>query len=312
MSNAGLIAESIYKTLCYFQEVGFPLTKTELFRYAWMPPRIDYTEFDRLLAKSKFTAHDGYYVLPGGEALVQDRRVARHISERKLKKVRFAVKLIRAVPFLRAVFVCNSVGAGMARPESDIDFFIVTETNRIWIVRLFTNLILRLFRLRTYGKHEADRICLSFYVDAKHLNLAPWRVADDDIHFAYWLYQMVPVYDQGGWYTKLLQANRWVEKYIPNINHFFSSSATATVPDGTIGSVWKKGWEAMWRGAYGDQIETEAKKIQALKMKFSLQEKARLPDHGVVIADGVIKLHEHDTRREHREKWLKKISLPVV
>ena len=217
--------QSIVKTLTYFDLINFPLMHEELFCYLWTPPRIGHAEFMSTCGETNYELKAmnyklgcGYYFLPGRENLIAERQRAAEITDQKLIIARRAVKFIRSVPFLKAIFVCNSVGAAMARAESDIDFFIVSDKNRIWIVRFFTNLILRLFGLRTYGAHQADRICLSFYVDIDHLNLAPWRIADDDIHFAYWLNMMTPVYDPENYYEKFLQANRWVERYLPNLS----------------------------------------------------------------------------------------------
>ena len=327
------LEQAVLKTLSYFDLFNLPLTQEELFKFLWMPPRMGFEEFKKMCEHTKeyestnYECKSDYYFLPGREEIITLRQKGAEETERKLIKARRAVKFVRSVPFLRAIFVCNSVGARMAKPESDIDFFIIAEKNRIWIVRLFTNLILRLFGMRTYDSHQANRTCLSFYVDAAHLDLAPWRAVDDDIHFAYWLNQMIPLYDPENYYEKFLRANSWIEKYLPNTHLSsraesrdltnmppdFSTSLRSGRNDNTnqvvgahLGRAWKKMWEAMWRGSYGDMIEREAKKLQLTKMKLSLKEKAKLPDHGVVLGDGVIKLHENDTRAAVREKWFQK------
>ncbi|MSU75271.1 MAG: hypothetical protein EXS55_02045 [Candidatus Magasanikbacteria bacterium] len=368
MSFVKPLENSILKTLAYFDILNFPLTLEELFRYLWQPPWLGYEEFAAWVGnppsrgahggcktsassiwpphtgltpptatplEGGFGCRDGFYFLTGRENLIAERQRAAEITAQKLTKAHRAVKFIRSVPFLKAIFVCNSVGAGMAKPESDIDFFIVTEKNRIWIVRFFTNLVLRCLGLRTYGSHQRDRICLSFYVDAAHLDLAPWRVVDDDIHFAYWLNMMKPLYDPENYYEKFVLANTWVEKYVPNVQAVLDSTMAANHPSpllgkegitsaspparggvglagrggGSVGHLWKRAWEAMWRGSYGNVVENEAKKLQLTKMAFSLKEKAKLGDNGVVVQDGIIKLHENDARKIMREKWLEKIKV---
>lgn len=311
MLNA--LQESIIKTLVYFDFFNFPLTKEELFRYLWIlsPTDDSLGAFHQLSLPPQIATKDGYYFIAGREKIIAERERGAKISEQKLTIARRAVKLIRSVPFLKAIFVCNSVGAGMARPESDIDFFIITEKNRIWIVRFFTNLILRIFRLRTYGAHQADRICLSFFVDIDHLNLAPWRVVDDDVHFAYWLNMMTPVYDTENYHQRLLQANVWTRNYLPHCQPSpnLPRGGASLVVDTRLGKVWKRAWEVMWRGVYGDMVEKQARELQWMRMKLSVKDKANLPDHGVVITDGVLKFHENDTRHTIREKWLEKLKL---
>ncbi|MBU1612858.1 hypothetical protein KKC87_00285, partial [Patescibacteria group bacterium] len=291
----------------------FPLTKEELFAFLWLPPWVDYDDFSMSLRGDPPGRGDeaippcsekfGYFFLPNRQDIVESRRRRLLISEVKMKIAERAIKKIRAIPFLKAVFVCNSVGSYQAAEESDIDFFIVAAPGRIWLVRFFTNLILRLCGLRTYGEKIKNRICLSFFVDTKNLNLSPFRIADDDIHFAYWLHQMAPLYDPESLYEKFINVNNWTEKYLPNINSLPHADYLKKIQDSRLGNLWKEVWEKMWGGAYGDLLEKQARAWQVMKMKLSLKEKAEKGDNGVVLGDGVIKLHENDARSNFRVRW---------
>ena len=139
------LKQSIVKTLTYFDLIYYPLTKEELFAYLWRAPYGRYDDFLSVLERPErcWESKWGYYFLPGREKKIENRRIRLLHSEQKLKLARRAVKKIRAVPFLRAIFLCNSVASGTAGETSDIDFFIVTAPKRIWLVRFFTNLILR-------------------------------------------------------------------------------------------------------------------------------------------------------------------------
>lgn len=299
------LRQSIINTLAYFDLADYPLTKEELFSFLWQPPASSYPDFLNTIGNlnSKF----GYYFLPGREETVEVRRRKLLISEQKLKIARRAVKIIRSVPYLRAVFVCNTTGSEQANENSDIDFFIVTEKNRIWITRLFVTFLLTLFGLRRAGKQVKNKICLSFYVTTTSLDLAKWRVADDDIHFAYWINQMLPVFDPENYYFKFLEANLWTKTYLSNLNPNQASSYLPKIPESRFGKIWKKVWEKMWEGSYGDVINNQAKQMQLSKMKFSGKEIDRGEDKGVVISDEVLKFHEKDTRIAYREAWKQKI-----
>lgn len=303
-----LLRDSIIKTLAYFDLADYPLTKEELFSFLWQPPVISYPEFLDALASLNIDSKFGYYFLPGREAIVEERRRKLLISEQKLTIARRAAKIIKSVPFLRAVFVCNSTGAEQANKDSDVDFFIVTEKNRIWITRLLVTFLLELFRFRRVGKRVKNKVCLSFYVTVYNLDLANFRVADDDIHFAYWINQMLPIFDPEDYYLKFLHVNQWVKTYLPNANPKQTSSYLLKIPESRLGKIWKKMWEKMWQGSYGDLINSQAKKIQLAKMKYSGKPLDRGADKGVVISDGVLKFHEKDTRIKYREDWLAKIQ----
>ena len=308
MSFEQSLRRSVINTLAYFDLADYPLTKEELFYWLWQPPTASRTDLINNLPGFNLASKSDYYFLPGREKVVEERLRRSLISEQKLLIARRAIKIIRSVPFLRAVFVCNSVGAGQADKDSDIDFFIVTEKNRIWITRLFITFLLSLFRLRRVGKKINNKICLSFYVTADNLDLAKWRVADDDIHFAYWLNQMLPIFDPENYYGKFLEANSWTRAYLPNIDIKKISTYADKIGESGIGRVWKNAWEKMWQGSYGDLINNQAKQIQLSKMKHSGKPLDRGEDKGVVISDGVLKFHEKDTRIDYRDKWKQKIQ----
>ncbi|MDD2758639.1 MAG: hypothetical protein PHD72_04750 [Patescibacteria group bacterium] len=300
------LSESIKKTLTYFSLFDYPLTKEELFAYLWQPPWLGYEEY--LSAPLAGAAEKGgYWFIPGQEANTENRRRRLLVSELKLKIARQAVKKIRSVPFLRAVFVCNSVGSGLAETNSDVDFFIITAPRRIWLVRFFTNLILKFFGLRTYGQNSRDKICLSFFVDSEHLNLSPLKVEEEDVHFIYWLHQMIPVYDPENYYAKFLSANEWAKKYLPNVARKSSGAYLSAVKDSIIGSGWKKMWEKMWGGGYGGLLESQVKAVQSQRLKAGVKTAAAKRDNSVVISDAVLKFHENDTRKSIFENWKSKI-----
>ena len=303
------LGQSIAKTLHYFDIAGYPLTKEELFAYLWQPPAMGYAEFlERLDKVEGIAAKGGYYFLPGREDIILDRQRRLITSEEKMRIAVKAAKKLRAVPFLRAIFVCNSVGAELAGEDSDIDFFIVTEKKRIWITRILVTIIMEIFRLRRTGARIKNKICLSFYVTEDNLDLSPWRVADDDVHFAYWLNQMTPIFDGGGYFKKFLVANGWTRKFLPNLNSGKTYDYISKISrPSAFGMAWKKMWERMWRGMYGNMVESQAKQAQIAKMKLSGKSVDRKDDKNVVISDGVLKFHEKDARLDYREKWRQRI-----
>lgn len=311
MNNPELLQRSIRKTLTYFDIANFPLTKEELFVFLWQSPQINFSYFLEFLDSDSlgYESKGGYYFLPGRAEIIQRRQESLLISERKLRIARRAARLIQSVPFLKAVFVCNTVASEQASIDSDIDFFIIAAKNRIWIVRLLVTFILQLFGLRRRGDKIKDKICLSFYVTEDNLDMAQFRAVDEDIHFAFWIHQMLPLFDPENFYQKFLEANHWIKAYLPNSKTSSLSSYILLVPEGNIAKLWKRIWQAMWRGRYGDLINNEAKKLQLSKMKFSGGNKDRKDDKGVVISDAVLKFHEKDTRRDYYNLWKQRLSI---
>lgn len=308
--NRDDLKQAILKTLAYFDIHHYPLTAGEIWQWLYRLEINDFKELllvlDELKAQNHLSQKYGYFYLAGSEVLVENRRAQLVVSELKLKKARLAARFIRGVPFLRAVFVCNSVATGTATADSDIDLFIIAQKNRLYLVRFFTNLILRIFGLRTYGNKIADRVCLSFFVDDQNLNLEKLKALPADIHFAYWISQMIPIYDPQNYFKRFLSANYWIKKFVPNFNAH--TQYTNGIRANIIMTAWQKIWQTMWQGKYGNLIESQAREWQQLKMSLVVKERAKLGDNGVVITNGVLKLHEYDTRSAIYDSWMARIQ----
>lgn len=309
MSSVNHLQRSVLQTLAYFDLADFPLTQEELYRYLWQPPELTYEEFIQQFSTllphfSGVATRWGYYFLAGREKIVEKRRQSVVPTDLKLYKARRIMNYIAWIPFLQAVFISSSVAAQTAHEHSDIDFFIITKPKHIWLVRFMTNLILRLGGLRIYGRNKKDRICLCFFVDSDHLDLLSWRTHSDDIHFAYWLHQMAPLYDPENMYEKFITANTWTKEFLPYIHTQSGFPEFKKEKD-----VLKTISERLLHGSLGSLGEKLTRKIQWLKLRSSLKEKAAQGKKEVVITDGVLKFHEHDTRAEYRAKWLDRVSV---
>ncbi len=290
------IEKAVVKTLSYFSLFHYPLTGEELFSYLWQPGAVSYDEFKMWLLHyhgSAFTQADGFYFLSGYAPDVWIRQSAVAYTEQKIRRALFGSKLIRWIPGLRAIFVCNSVAMSIATMGSDIDVFIVTSPGRTWWVRLLVTLILSVARLRRHGNHITDRLCLSFYSDMDHLNMASVALGADDIYLAYWLVQLVPVWDPEGIAVQIVQENEWMHSLVPNAVQVHSSQPI-------VHSVKAR----LLSGRVGSWLEKAAKKIQLRHIKKTSVGKNRPTSSAVVIEDGFLKFHETDRRAEYRDAWL--------
>ena len=72
----------------------------------------------------------GFYFLKDKEKNIENRRDRQLASVLKLKAAERAAKKLRSIPFLRAIFICNTVAAGQAKEDSDIDFLVEFKKGR--------------------------------------------------------------------------------------------------------------------------------------------------------------------------------------
>jgi predicted nucleotidyltransferase len=293
--------KAIIKTLSFFSLFSYPLTKEEVFSYLWKV-KIDrnelYKKLEEMTDDEVLVEKYGYHFLPDRD-VSENRRQHLLESESKLKIARKAAKKISGIPFIRAIFVCNSVAFGTAEQNSDIDLFIVVKKGRLWLARFFSNLLLLLFRLRVGKNRVGDKICLSFYISENNLNLQNIKAVPEDIYLSFWLATLLPLYDPQRIGDKIIKENRWLSELLPNLPESLSFYIKE-VKNIRIKSFFKNILEKTWTGAYGDLMEKQAAEAQKTKLKFSLKEQIT---PNIVLDDTMLKFHENDRRREYYEKW---------
>lgn len=304
---------AIIKTLAWFDLFDMPLTRAECFRFLYRAPNVSYSDFlltlDKMIEAGAIEEKFAFVFLPGRSDLTNKRQERVKFNDFKSQRARRAVRLLRCVPFLRAVFLCNNVGMETADEDSDIDIFIIVKDGRIWLTRFFATLVLSLFGLRRTRKKISNRICLSFYLSDKFLNLRSLRIVDPDIYLIYWLANLTPLYDPNNLEQKIFAANAWVKDYLKSYGSESRFSSTLAIADSWSSKKFKQIWEKMWQGQYGNIIENQAREVQKAKMKFNVKSLEKYQDSRVVINDQMLKFHENDRRRDYQKKWEEKIAL---
>lgn len=291
---------SVIATLAYFDLFDRPLTREELERWLWRPeegmaPRLGMTG-------AHLGSVDGYYCLPGRESIVPAYQARVWIVEKKMKIAVRAAKKLRWTPFVRAVFVSNTVAMNTPRAESDIDFFIVARHGRTWTARLFVTLLLSLFRLRRGHAHVRDRACLCFYASDASLDLSGIRIQPDDIYLAYWVDQLRPVYDPEDVSSSISKANTWVKEFLPGACLPRSATRQWRADDRLAPRAVRNTMEFF----LGNRCERVARYIQKRKMRLNTQSVQDAPDTRVVVSDTMLKFHENDRRAWYYSEWKKK------
>jgi hypothetical protein len=102
--------------------------------------------------------------------------------------------------------VTGSAAAGNAEKTADIDIFVISAKDRVWLTRGFTALILKL--LNMYSKNgEAGKICPNLFVDEKSL---AWPKEKQNLYVARDCVTMLPLVDRDNTYFKFMDKNPWI------------------------------------------------------------------------------------------------------
>lgn len=293
------LEQSILSTLAYFDQFSYPLTYAELYNFLWKPPKEIPTFLDFIKVVNNIELveiHSGFVYLNRRKNIVQERQIRKKFSRQKLGIAEKGVKKITWIPYIKAVFVCNTLALGHAEKESDIDLLIVTRKHRIWTTRFFVTLVLSVLRLRRHGRHVTDRLCLSFYVTEDALDFSHILIDDPDIYFAYWIATLLPLYDPENVEKKIHRQNTWLNLLLPNLAPGYSSVVVQCKKN----KILSQGLNTLH---IGDLIERALKWVQRKRMMFTKGSVRDLPDTRVVISDTMLKFHENDRRVYFKQQW---------
>lgn len=211
-------------------------------------------------------------------------------------KTRRFVGILRVVPFIRMVAVCNNLAFGKIDEKSDIDLFIIAKSGRLFTVRILVTLILHILGVRRHGSKIAGRFCLSFFVDDDFLDLSKIAL-QNDIYLAFWIKSMIPLIDDGI-SEKFLIINSWAREYFESEDDFVIDKSHVLAGKNFL----KKNFERIFDGKFGNWFEMEMKKWQLKRAN----KKAENVDTGasLLIGNHILKFHNVDRRAEYRNKWV--------
>lgn len=202
---------SILRTLTYSDIFSHPLTAEEI--YFQLPnPGIEENELDEALAAmvadGEIQFLRGFYFLSDADPSIVDRRLAmEQRGDRMWRIARRVASAMRHFPFVRGIFISGQLCRYIADEASDIDYFIVTEPRRLWIVRTMFVLVRRLllFNSRKY-------FCTNYYVTTDNL-----KIREHNRYTANEIISLKPIYNLQ-LFGRLLNENRWVEEFYPNFD----------------------------------------------------------------------------------------------
>ncbi|HUI30871.1 MAG TPA: nucleotidyltransferase domain-containing protein [Candidatus Acidoferrales bacterium] len=194
---------NVYATLLYFDLFDHPLSRDEI--YAFFPQKLDRAEFDRMFSEYDFRSVDGFVHLRDNDEVVTIRKHREKKAKRMLLATGIIGKFLRYFPFVRAVFLSGSLSKGVNDGDADIDLFIISAEERLWICRSFLTLFKKMFLL-----NSKKFLCPNYFVTEKHL-----EIPEKNIFTATELVTLRPLFNRNMLF-ELLEANRWILRFFPN------------------------------------------------------------------------------------------------
>jgi len=303
--NNEKIAEAVVKTLAYFSLYQYPLTLAEIQSQLLTVEKTSSTEtlksLNFLIEKKVVGFSNGFYFLFGENIFVKTRQKKYADFWQKIKKIRIYLRILSAIPFVKAIFVCNETSLQNSASDSDLDLAIITKAKRLWLCRFFANFTMKILNARPKKNYKKNKICLSFWLDENFLNLKKITFAND-IRLAYWLKNFWPVYlSDEKILQKLKDENTWLNEFFGEINF-----KTQIEPFIFYTGFLKIFFEKILNNKFGDFLTKILKIFQLKIMPKRLKRLAKIVNSGVLVSDQICKLHLNDDREIIAHRWLQK------
>ena len=146
-----------------------------------------------------------YYSLNNDFSSVERRIGGNKLAENYLIKAKLITNFISQFPYIRCVLISGSLSKNYMDKNSDIDYFIITAPNRLWIARLFFILTQKIIFF-----NNTKYLCFNYMIDTNAIELK-----DKSLFTATEIATVIPMYG-GKYYLKFLRENQWIRQHYPN------------------------------------------------------------------------------------------------
>ncbi|MFQ5614459.1 MAG: hypothetical protein ACE5H9_20245, partial [Anaerolineae bacterium] len=281
------------KPILYADIFDFPLTFEEIYRFLEFktsPQEVKWL-LGQAIVDRKIILVDGYYSLSGKPHLAAKRKERFAFSQTLWPEAIRYGRWIASMPFVRLVAITGSLAVENPRNNvDDIDYFVVTDANRLWLCRAMIILLVRFARRRNV------HLCPNYLLTERLLFFK-----ENNLYTAREMLQMVPLYGKD-LYLKMRLLNTWVTNYLPQGTGLNLDKVNDNLS--VLQSVAKKVGEFILGGIIGDLLEKVLRKYQITK-HTRIAEQVGAVDKVVFTADeckGHFDNHGHKTLQAYRHR----------
>jgi predicted nucleotidyltransferase len=213
---------------------------------------------DQLVLDHQVYKFDEFIMLHDNFEMVVRRRKGNVAAKKLLDKAVPIARLLSSFPYVRGIAVSGSLSKNFADENSDIDFFIITAKNRLWIART----IMHLFKKLAILFRKEYLFCMNYYVDEEGL-----EIKEKNIYTATELATLMPLRGIEV-FQQLYMNNQWSKEFLPNYSIRVSHTNEVKT------NVGKKMVEWCFTNKLGDLIDDVLMRITAKRWgKKKLQRK---------------------------------------
>jgi len=209
------VSRSIIDLLAYFAVMNIRIDFDTL--YSYLPIRTGHLvvkkQLRSLIRQGKVQCIDNLFGLKGYKYTSQKIPRARRAA--LIKKAQRWSLLMRLLPAVKSIVVINSVAYGNVHKDSDIDLFIVTSPNRIFLTKGLLMYFLKLIKQLEDQQVSAGRFSLGMFITTKGVKLEKDMMKVNNPDLAPRMITGIPVYGADTWYG-ILKNDPYLQAQLPN------------------------------------------------------------------------------------------------
>lgn len=267
--NLPEVRQNIMTTLAYFDMFNYPLTRAEI--YFFLGKKYQYDLFNGalnyLVTQEMVYQFDRFFTLKNNTGLVTRRIEGNARAARLIKTAKKIGALLIRFPFVRGVAISGSLSKNFADENSDIDLFIITAKNRLWLARTLTHALKKL----SYLVKREHYFCMNYYIDEQEL-----QIAEKNIYTAIEVGTLIPL-EGDLFFEKFYAANTWTRDFLPNKNMRVSSAKPIKKMPLKLFFEW------LLSGRAGNRLDDALMRVTAVRWDKKALHK-QLNSHGQLMA----------------------------
>ncbi len=252
------LRSSVLKVFAYFDLFNYPLSIEEVHYYLETTTE-EYPvrkEVEALIREGRLFRTGQYISLRNDPALEERRNYGRAHADKLLITANKGARFLFQFPFVRGVCISGSLSKRCADEKADIDYFIITRADRLWIARTF----MHLFKKLTFLIGHEHRYCMNYYIDEEAL-----EIKEKNIFTATELLTLMPASGNGG-LTRFFNANEWATTWYPQYRHRQRTAATTQKT-----SLLKRFVEWLLDNRMGNRLDDYLRNLTARRWKIKEQ-----------------------------------------
>lgn len=263
------VKHDILAALAYFDIFDYPLTQTEI--YLFLRNSCSYKELRsaiyHLTNENLIYQFDEFYTLQNNYTLVSRRRRGNLKAKELIYTSEKVASLLSYFPFVRGVAISGSLSKNYADDKSDIDLFVITTKNRLWLART----LMHGFKKLTFLFNKQHLFCMNYYIDESML-----QIKEQNIYTATEVATLLPLRGIDT-FQNFYANNGWSKSFLPN--HSLKVSYTKETPN----PFFKKAVEYIFHNCIGSLLDCLLMNLTAKSWAQKTQ-KGKLNNRGIVMS----------------------------